>query len=53
MNGKDKEAALQRALAYSENEAKRREGAPYGHMCRNPDLCKGKSYCPRDPTCGD
>ena len=27
--------------------------APYGPMCRNPELCAGKGYCPRDPTCGD
>ena len=27
--------------------------APYGEMCRDPDLCWGKGYCPRDPTCGD
>lgn len=25
---------------------------PYGPMCRNPELCAGKGYCPRDPTCG-
>lgn len=30
-----------------------RKSAPYGEMCRNPDLCVGKGYCPRDPTCGD
>ena len=27
--------------------------APYGPMCSNPELCAGKGYCPRDPTCGD
>ena len=27
--------------------------APYGEMCRDPNLCVGKGYCPRDPTCGD
>lgn len=27
--------------------------APYGEMCRDPNLCIGKGYCPRDPTCGD
>jgi hypothetical protein len=27
--------------------------APYGMMCRDPSLCVGKGYCPRDPTCGD
>ena len=26
--------------------------APYGPMCRNPELCRG-GYCPRNPTCGD
>ena len=26
---------------------------PYGPMCRNPSLCAGKGWCPRDPTCGD
>lgn len=26
---------------------------PYGYMCRDPQLCAGKGYCPRDPTCGD
>lgn len=26
---------------------------PYGEMCRYPNLCEGKGYCPRDPTCGD
>jgi hypothetical protein len=26
---------------------------PYGERCRNPDACKGKGYCPLDPTCGD
>lgn len=30
-----------------------RRTAPYGEMCCDPDLCKGKGYCPRDPTCGD
>lgn len=25
----------------------------YGEMCRDPNLCSGKGYCPRDPTCGD
>lgn len=32
-------------------EAKR--NSPYGEMCRNPDVCAGKGYCPLDPTCGD
>ena len=26
---------------------------PYGEWCRNPGACKGKGYCPLDPTCGD
>jgi hypothetical protein len=26
---------------------------PYGEWCRNPDACRGKGYCPLDPTCGD
>jgi hypothetical protein len=25
----------------------------YGEWCRNPALCAGKGYCPRDPSCGD
>jgi hypothetical protein len=29
------------------------ESRPYGHMCMSPELCAGKGYCPRDPTCGD
>jgi hypothetical protein len=29
------------------------EEPPYGAMCRNPEACKGKGYCPLDPTCGD
>lgn len=27
--------------------------SPYGEWCRDPELCKGKGYCPRDPNCGD
>ncbi len=27
--------------------------AAYGEWCREPALCAGKGYCPRDPTCGD
>jgi hypothetical protein len=30
-----------------------RDHRPYGFMCRDPDLCFGKGYCPRDPNCGD
>lgn len=26
---------------------------PYGRMCRDPSKCRGKGYCPKDPTCGD
>jgi hypothetical protein len=33
-------------------ETPRRE-PPYGPMCRNPSLCAGKGWCPRNPTCGD
>lgn len=25
----------------------------YKEWCRDPELCRGKGYCPRDPTCGD
>lgn len=25
----------------------------YGEMCRDPKLCAGKGYCPRDPACND
>lgn len=25
----------------------------YGEWCRDPELCAGKGYCPRDPTCAD
>ena len=25
----------------------------YGEWCRDPTLCSGKGYCPRDPTCAD
>ena len=36
------------------NEIERLKLAPaYGEWCRNPDACKGKGYCPLDPTCGD
>lgn len=30
-----------------------KQSSPYGSMCVDPELCKGKGYCPRDPTCGD
>lgn len=23
----------------------------YGEMCRDPKICAGKGYCPRDPSC--
>jgi hypothetical protein len=26
---------------------------PYREWCRNPAACRGKGYCPLDPTCGD
>jgi hypothetical protein len=25
----------------------------YGEMCRKPEACHGKGYCPLDPTCAD
>ncbi len=25
----------------------------YGEMCRDPKICEGKGYCPRDPACND
>lgn len=25
----------------------------YGEWCRDPKLCAGKGYCPRDPNCAD
>lgn len=25
----------------------------YGEWCRDPSACKGKGYCPKDPTCAD
>ena len=25
----------------------------YGEMCRDPKICAGKGYCPRDPNCAD
>ncbi len=28
------------------------EGA-YPEMCRDPKICEGKGYCPRDPACND
>ena len=37
----------------SERRKARKLNAPYGEWCRDPDLCAGKGYCPRDPTCGD
>lgn len=32
---------------------KKKLASPYGEWCRDPDLCAGKGYCPRDPNCGD
>ena len=29
------------------------KSAAYGEWCRDPKLCAGKGYCPRDPNCGD
>ena len=29
------------------------KGTAYPEFCREPTLCKGKGYCPRDPTCID
>jgi hypothetical protein len=41
--------ATARKRRAAENKAK---GA-YSQWCRDPSLCAGKGYCPRDPTCGD
>jgi len=30
-----------------------RIGTAYPDHCMQPGLCKGKGYCPRDPTCVD
>jgi hypothetical protein len=32
--------------------ARRRALAPYP-MCRDPEACAGRGYCPRDPACND
>lgn len=37
----------------AERAKRARANAPYGEMCRDPKICAGKGYCPRDPTCGD
>ncbi len=37
----------------SEINAAMKRVSPYGEWCRDPKLCAGKGYCPRDPTCGD
>lgn len=29
------------------------ERSPYPEMCREPKLCAGKGYCPRDPACNE
>lgn len=26
---------------------------PYGEWCRDPAICAGKGYCPKDPSCAD
>lgn len=40
------EAPLSRKEAVVDDRA-------YGEWCRKPDACRGKGYCPLDPTCGD
>lgn len=30
-----------------------KEHRPYGSWCRDPVLCHGRGFCPRNPTCGD
>jgi len=30
-----------------------RIGSAYPDHCMQPDLCRGKGYCPRDPVCVD
>jgi hypothetical protein len=29
------------------------DDVPYPQFCRHPDICRGLSVCPRDPTCAD
>lgn len=33
--------------------SKQRPQGVYGPMCRDPEICTEKGYCPRDPTCAD
>lgn len=51
----DKAVELIECGLFDYEEAERHEEAkpPYGEWCRNPEACKGKGYCPLDPTCGD
>lgn len=34
-------------------ERRERDDTAYPEMCREPDLCRGKGYCPRDPACNE
>lgn len=45
--------AEQEAKDRAEQRRKLKAASPYGEMCRDPSMCAGKGYCPRDPTCGD
>lgn len=46
------DAALD-AIDWSGAPAEIKHSPPYGEWCRDPKLCAGKGYCPRDPNCGD
>ena len=59
---KDREHLYHELLCYFDDhgvlpefslEKKKTAASPYGKWCRDPNLCAGKGYCPRDPTCGD
>jgi hypothetical protein len=38
---------------FARAELNRRRALPYDEWCSAPWECVGKSYCPRDPNCGD
>lgn len=43
-----------RTLAEAERDrSAAKQSSPYGEWCRDPKLCAGKGYCPRDPNCGE
>ena len=42
-----------RAEVVAPGTPKSRPKGVYGEWCRDPAICAGKGYCPRDPTCGD